>query len=61
MKAKEENVSPDKVTKKLWEAPAILLEQSLVVRAQDPADPTDPALGRDPFLGPLNVSSSTAT
>lgn len=37
---------------KPWEEPAILMERSLVAKAQEAGQPTD-----DPFLGPLNLSN----
>lgn len=61
MEGKLNKLSHSGAAKKRWEAPAILLEQSLVVRAQDPTDPTDPTnpsdIGRDPFFGPLAAPS----
>lgn len=45
------------VLKKVWHEPAVVMEQWLVARAQDPVDPTDPLYAEDPFLGPLNTST----
>lgn len=56
-------LSPDetKVTfeaKKTWEAPQIVMEHSLVARAQDPwPDKTSPGKPTDPFWGPLGISN----
>lgn len=47
-------------TKKQWEVPQIVMEHSLIVRAQDPLpDKTDPTKPNDPFLGPLSASGGT--
>jgi hypothetical protein len=45
-------------TKKQWEVPQIVMEHSLVVRAQDPLE-TDPTKPKDPFLAPLVGSDNT--
>jgi hypothetical protein len=50
-------LSPDETkrpveAKKTWEAPKIVMEHSLVVRAQEP-DNSDPTKPKDPFLGAL--------
>ena len=46
--------------KKIWEAPKIVMEHSLVVRAEDPLpDKTDPTKPKDPFLGPLSAPGGT--
>ena len=47
-------------TKKQWEVPQIVMEHSLIVRAQDPLpDKSDPTKPKDPFLGPLSASEGT--
>lgn len=45
-------------TKKQWEVPKIVMEHSLVVRAQEPDD-SDPTKPDDPFLAPLSASDGT--
>lgn len=41
-----------KMPRKTWTAPEIIVEQALVVRAQEPTD------SDDPFLGPLSTSGT---
>ena len=45
-------------TRQRWEAPAIVLERSLLVAAQDGA-PGGPGVGPNGLLGPLSASGGT--
>ena len=50
---------PEQLSRQPWEEPAIVLERSLAVQAQDAEPPSnDPFKALSGFLGPLNGSPS---
>ncbi len=52
------STQPEPLSRQPWEEPAIVLERSLEVRAQDAAPPgLDPLTSLNGFLGPLSASA----